>query len=146
MRSRSRLERGVFGSVAITVGAGLVFLLTSEHFFKDPPQALLIGIGGVGGTIYIAYIVGMSDLLRETKIRSGERAGFVGFLAGSGVTGLFGIGILLVLAAQPKPLQWYQAFGFACSSIALLILGIMVSALPLVAYDAARTAHLNPDE
>jgi hypothetical protein len=146
LRGRTPLQRGLFGSVGLTLTLGLVCLVTSQHFFRDPPHGLLIGIGGVGATIYIAYVVGMSSLLRETKVRNGERESFVGTLTGFGISGFFGIGILLVLDAQPRPLHWFQAFGFACGAVCLFCLGVMVSALPLIAYDAARTAHMNPDE
>jgi hypothetical protein len=88
----------------------------------------------------------MSNLLRETKVRDGERESFVGTLTGFGISGFFGIGFLVVLTAQQTPLWWYQAFGFSCAATSLFFLGAMVGALPLVAYDAARTAHANPDE
>jgi hypothetical protein len=120
--------------------------VTSQHFFRDPPAGLLIGIGGVGATIYISYVVGMSNLLRETKVRNGERESFVGTLTGFGISGFFGIGFIFVLAAQPTPLHWFQAFGFSCGAVSLFCLGVMVGALPLVAYDAARNAHLNQDD
>lgn len=107
----------------------------------------MIGIAGVGATIYIAYIVGMAGLLRETKVRSGERANFVGALTAFGICGLFGIGILFALAGQSNHrLRWIQGYGFACASVSLFCLGVMVGSLPLVAYDAIRSEHTNPDE
>ncbi|MBS1893965.1 MAG: hypothetical protein JST59_21920 [Actinobacteria bacterium] len=104
-------------------------------------------MAGVGATIYIAYIVGMASLLRETKIRNGDRANFVGLLTSFGICGLFGIGILFALAGQHgRPLRWFQEYGFACAAISLFCLGVMVSALPLIAYDLIGFEHTNPDE
>jgi asparagine N-glycosylation enzyme membrane subunit Stt3 len=147
IKDRSPLERGIIGAVGLTLALGFVALETSRSFFRDPSPNLLIGIAGVGATIYIAYIVGMASLLRETKVRGGERANFVGFLTAFGVCGFFGIGIALVLAGRrDRSMLWIEQFGFAWGSISLFFLGGMVSALPLIAYDAIRNEHVNPEE
>lgn len=145
-RKRSRLERGVLTAIALTLAFGFALHETSHSFLRDPSQDVLIGIAGVGATFYIAYLVGMASLIREIKVRDGEREAYVGLLGGLGFCGLCGITIVFILAIDDRPLTWFAGFAFCCSAVSLLLLGSAVSALPLVAYDAARSAHINPDE
>jgi hypothetical protein len=88
----------------------------------------------------------MASLIREIRVRDGDRETYVGALGGLGFCGLYGITTIIVLAIDNRPLGLLGRVAFSCAAVSLLLLGSAVSALPLVAYDAGRSTHINPDE
>lgn len=106
---------------------------------------MLAAAAGVGAGIFIAYTVGVSGLARQVR-RSAEAEVLLGFLTGLGLSGIFGVGLAVILIAVSKPLGWLAELALAWTAGSLILLGIIVAALPLFAYDDSRIRHLNHDD
>jgi hypothetical protein len=146
LRSRTKLQRGVYGAICATLILGFGATDTIHSYVEHPTQPFLLSIGGIGMTLFIAYVVGMSGFLRESGVRSGDQATLVGVLAGLGFCGLAAVGVVCGLAANTESSGWLRAFAFAWASMSLILLGGMISALPIFAYEGGRSKHINPDE
>lgn len=67
-------------------------------------------------------------------------------MVGIGVCAVIGIGLALLLIVASTPLNWPHRVAFCWAGSSAECLGITVALPPLVAYESARTRHVNPDE
>jgi drug/metabolite transporter (DMT)-like permease len=145
IRSRSNAEIGAFAAFLLNLLVSVVLALTETHFLRDPKNELLGSLAGIGGAVFIAYTVGMTDLSREMR-RDSETETFLGFLVGFGLCGVAGICFALGLLEVAKPLGWLGHMAVLWSGASIFFLGCLVAALPLFAYERTRAKHLNQDD
>jgi peptidoglycan biosynthesis protein MviN/MurJ (putative lipid II flippase) len=145
LRTRSNVEIGVYSAILANLVISAALAVTSPEFFRDPPAALLAALAGVGGAVFIAYTVGMSNLFHDLP-RGSETETFVGFLVGLCICGVAGVVLALVLLEVAKPLGWLAHLAFFWAGISMILLAVLVASLPLFTYEAARSRHINRDE
>jgi peptidoglycan biosynthesis protein MviN/MurJ (putative lipid II flippase) len=145
IRSRSNVEIGVCSAFLLNLLVSVVLAVTETHLFRKAPSALLESLAGVGGAVFIAYTVGMTDLSRGMR-RDPETETFLGVLVGLGVCGVAGICFALLLLEVAKPLGWLGHLAVFWSGVSVFFLACMVAALPLFAYERSRAKHLNQDD
>jgi drug/metabolite transporter (DMT)-like permease len=145
IRSRSNVEVGVSSAFLLTLFVSVVLVVTEAEFLRNPQGELLGWLAGIGGAVFIAYTVGMTDLFREVR-RDSESETFLGFLVGFGLCGVAGVCLALGLLEVAKPLGWLGHLAVLWSAVSVFFLACMVAALPLFAYERSRAKHLNQDD
>jgi hypothetical protein len=145
LRSRSNVEFGV--CLAVLLNLGLAFALTASapNYFRDPSSQFLEAFAGVGGGVFVAYTVGVSNLFRSMR-RSADAEALLGTLVGLGLCAILGVGFALLLIDAARPLGLVEHFGFYWAGGSLIWLAGLVASLPLFAYEDARAKHINHDD
>jgi hypothetical protein len=110
----------------------------SSGFFSDLAQ--------IAATLFIAYVVEISRLIRTLIRRDRDAENWVGAIGGIGVAGAIGAGIALLISMDREPDGLWVDLGFAWAASSVILLGALVAAMPFLLYDWNRAAHLNPDE
>lgn len=103
-----------------------------------PSPDLLRGIAGLGGALFLAYVVQAAWMVRESPAGD-DREHWVGFITGTGAAGLVGV-VLTLLLAEHRAAGHENAIGVigcAWALIALILLGSVVVLQPLLAYRVA---------
>jgi drug/metabolite transporter (DMT)-like permease len=145
IRSRSNVEVGFSSAFLLNLFVSAVLAVTENQFLRNPQGELLGSLAGIGGAVFIAYTVGMTDLFRELR-RDSESETFLGFLVGFGFCGVTAICLALGLLEVTKPLGWLGHLALLWSAASVFFLACMVAALPLFAYERSRAKHLNQDD
>ena len=145
LRSRSNVEFGVYAAFLANFVFAFALAASTPHMLRAPSSQLLVAFAGVGGTLFIAYTVGVSNLFRQMR-RGSDIETLLGVLTGLGICGFVGVWVALSLLEAHQPLGWLGHLGLCWSAISLAFLGGFVAGLPLLAYDDARVRHLNPEE
>ena len=66
LRSRSNVELGVHVALLCDFVFSLALGVSTPRPFRAPSDQLLEALAGVGGTLFIAYTVGISNLFRRS--------------------------------------------------------------------------------
>jgi hypothetical protein len=104
---------------------------------ERPSPELLRYMAAIGATFLIAYAIEFSAVVRDAYRRSAKRESWIGSAVGFGAAGLFAIVASLALAerAEVQHWGWLDSGVFAFSIVALCLLGMLLVALPALAYD-----------
>jgi hypothetical protein len=136
---------GLCLAIASVFTFSAAFTVTSPQVLQHPPNALLAALAGVGSAVFISYTVGVSRLSRQFR-RGPDGAVLLGFLTGLGISGIFGVGLAVVLLGTARPFGWLGDLALAWAGSSVALLAGLVAALPLLAYEDSRIKHLNPEE
>lgn len=145
IRSRSNVEVGIYSAILANLVIAAALTVSTPHSFRDPSRQLLQTFAGVGGAIFLAYTVGVSNLVRDVR-RGSDSETLLGFVTGLGISGILGVGLTLLLLDASEPLKGIDRLALYWATCSLTLLAGLVAGLPLIAYEDARSKHLNPDE
>jgi len=145
LRSRSNVEFGAYAAFLADFVFAFALAASTPHMLRAPSSQLLVALAGVGGTLFIAYTVGVSNLFRQMR-RGSDVETLLGVLTSLGICGFGGVAIALSLLEAHQPLGWLEHLGLCWSAISLTFLGGFVAGLPRFAYEDSRVKHLNPKE
>lgn len=132
------MRRGFWEAFFLIVG--LTLCLWAALLFTDPKPSpeLLRSLAGLGATLFIAYAVETSWIVRATRDRDlDERQGRLGTMVGFGTAGLIGIAFALALSERAGAHHWIfldeLAFAWAVASLGMF--GIVVVLQPLLIHE-----------
>jgi drug/metabolite transporter (DMT)-like permease len=145
LRSRSNIEFGVYGAVFANFVFAVALTVSTPHVWRHPSHTLLEAFAAVGGAVFIAYTVVVTDLVRRVR-RDGESELLLGAVTGLGICGIIGVGLALLLIDAAEPFNWLNHLALYWATCSLTLLAGLVAGSPLIAYENARTKHLNPEE
>jgi drug/metabolite transporter (DMT)-like permease len=145
VRSRSNVEIGVYGAMLANLVIAAALTVSAPHTWQSPSQPLLEAFAGIGGAVFLAYTVVVTDLVRRVR-RDGESETLLGVVTGLGICGILGVGLTLLLIDASEPLGGLDHLALFWAFSSLTLLAGLVAGSPLIAYEDARSRHLNPDE
>lgn len=146
LKARSNLELGAIAAVAAVLFLAVALSLFEGKYTTEPPSELLAALAGVSGTLFVAYSVVASSVVGEIRSRDREFQYRLGAMIGIGFCAVIGIGLALILMEARTPLNWPHRVALCRAGASAVFLAVTVAASPLVAYETARTRHVNPDE
>jgi hypothetical protein len=112
-----------------------------------PSSELLQGIASLGGALVIAYVVQAVWMVQEAK-PADDREDWVGFVTGTGVAGLIGVVLVLVLAAHRAAghENLLDRFGCIWAGTALCALAGVVMFQPPLVHRLRKTQEEEKEE
>lgn len=118
--------------------------LAVYFFFQTVPPAspeLLRTVAVIGASLFIAYAVEAVWLVSRVAIHD-EYEQWLGFLIGTGIAGLLGIAVALLLSEHRAAghSNFIDSLGTAWILISLLVLGALLVIQPLLAYELSEPA------
>lgn len=119
----------------VTLLAAAVAVLGLTFGVADPSAGLLRQLAEVGVGLFVAFtvVIGTVELREGTRY---EHLSWLGFGCGVGFSGLTGIGVCLALSAYREAghAGWLDVCGLAWATASMLVLGVVISAGPLMTY------------
>jgi Kef-type K+ transport system membrane component KefB len=136
----SPMARGFASALVAFAFTGLLARWLLAVLAARPSGELLRDMAVIGATLLIAYAIEMSAVVRVERVRTPNRENWIGFVVGSGVSGLIAIIISLGLAerAEVNHWIWLDQAAFAFAAMAFLGLGLLVALLPWLHYEWSR--------
>lgn len=140
------MEIGALCAIVAVLLLALLMSFTERKYANQPSSELLVALAGVSGTLFVAYSVVASSVVRVVHTRDEELEYRLGAMVGIGMCAVIGIGSALLLTEATSPLDWPHRVAFCWAGSSAVWLAVAVAISPWVAYENARSRHLNPDE
>jgi hypothetical protein len=139
LRDLSPLWRGFADGTADDLVLWVMVALATA-FVPMPSDQLFRDIAQIGATLLVAFAVEVSWLLKVSDEDSRRREEWVGLVTSSGVSGLLGIAMALVLAGRLEAgySGWVEHLVFAWVVASIGMLGAAVALQPLLTYSWRR--------
>jgi amino acid transporter len=146
LRSRSNLQIGSICASGAVLFLALLLSVFERKYTSEPSSELLVALAGVSATLFVAYSVVASNVVRDVRSRDRELEYRLGALVGIGICAVIGIGVALILTEASRPLDWPHQVALCWAGSSAVLLATAVAISPMVTFENARARHINPDE